>query len=48
MIIKFFGRFRKRNPFRGKRADFISENPLFYKVMKRDRKIFVIKKKKKR
>ncbi len=44
MILKFLC--RKRNPFRGKRAHFISENPLFYKVMKKDRTIIRIKKRK--
>lgn len=44
MILEFLG--RKRNPFRGKRAHFISEYPLFYKVMKGDRTIIRIKKRK--
>ena len=38
---------RRRSPFRGKKANFISKNPLFYKVMKRDRTIIRLKKRKK-
>lgn len=45
MMIKLLS--RRRNPFRGKQAHFISKNPLFYKVMKRDRTIMRLKKRKK-
>ncbi len=45
MLIRLLG--RKRSPFRGKQANFISKNPLFYKVMKRDRTIVRLKKRKK-